>query len=176
MMAEQAARAPAGLISDVFDSDATRQAAYDFLESPLVHHPPMQRALAEACARAAAPQPFAFVAIDGTTLTLTDVDGTKVGINPGQTYTAKQLFTAMLVMSGNDAAMTIGSALGGVPKAVSEMNAMATHLQAHDTVAHTTNGLDAPGQTSSAYDLAMMFRDGASGNICALMWSVTLIA
>jgi hypothetical protein len=77
MMAEQAARAPAGLISDVFDSDATRQAAYDFLESPLVHHPPMQRALAEACARAAAPQPFAFVAIDGTTLTLTDVDGTK---------------------------------------------------------------------------------------------------
>lgn len=92
------------------------------------------------------------------------VDGTKVGINPGQTYTAKQLFTAMMVMSGNDAAMTIGSALGGVPKAVSEMNAMAAHLQAHDTVAHTTNGLDAPGQTSSAYDLAMMFRDGLASS------------
>lgn len=77
MMAEQVALAPAGLISDVFDSDATRQAAYDFLESPFVQQPPMQRALADACARAAAPQPFAFVAIDGTTLTLTDVNGTK---------------------------------------------------------------------------------------------------
>lgn len=92
------------------------------------------------------------------------VDGTKVGINPGQTYTAKQLFTAMMVMSGNDAAMTIGAGLGGLPKAISEMNAMATHLQAHDTVAHTTNGLDAPGQTSSAYDLAMMFRDGLASS------------
>ena len=92
------------------------------------------------------------------------VDGTKVGINPGQTYTAKQLFTAMMVMSGNDAAMTIGAGLGGLPKAVSEMNAMATHLQAHDTVAHTTNGLDAPGQSSSAYDLAMMFRDGLASS------------
>jgi serine-type D-Ala-D-Ala carboxypeptidase (penicillin-binding protein 5/6) len=92
------------------------------------------------------------------------VDGTKVGINPGQTYTAKQLFTAMMVMSANDAAMTIGNALGGVPKAVSEMNAMATHLQAHDTVADTTNGLDAPRQTSSAYDLAMMFRDGLASS------------
>ena len=58
MMAEQAARMPAGLISEVFDSDAARQAAYDFLESPLVHQAPMQRALAEACATAAARLPL----------------------------------------------------------------------------------------------------------------------
>jgi serine-type D-Ala-D-Ala carboxypeptidase (penicillin-binding protein 5/6) len=92
------------------------------------------------------------------------VDGTKVGINPGQTYTAKDLFTAMLVMSGNDAAVSIGDAIGGGSTAIARMNAEAAHLQARDTVAHTTNGLDAPGQTSSAYDLALMFRAGLSNS------------
>jgi serine-type D-Ala-D-Ala carboxypeptidase (penicillin-binding protein 5/6) len=87
-------------------------------------------------------------------------EGTQVGINAGQTYTAKQLFTAMLVMSANDAAVSIGDAIGGGQKALSKMNAEAAHLQARDTVARTTNGLDAPGQTSSAYDLALIFRAG----------------
>jgi D-alanyl-D-alanine carboxypeptidase (penicillin-binding protein 5/6) len=87
-------------------------------------------------------------------------DGTRVGINAGQTYTAKQLFTAMLVMSANDAAVSIGDAIGGGSKAIARMNAEAAELRAHDTVAHTMNGLDAPGQTSSAYDLALMFRAG----------------
>src|SRR5450755_2584367 len=88
------------------------------------------------------------------------VEGTQVGINAGQAYTAKQLFTAMLVMSANDAAVSIGDAIGGGQKALSKMNAEAVHLQARDTVARTTNGLDAPGQTSSAYDLALIFRAG----------------
>ena len=91
-------------------------------------------------------------------------DGTTVGINAGQAYTAKQLFTAMLVMSANDAAVAIGDAIGGGSKAVARMNAEAAHLQARDTVAHTTNGLDAPGQTSSAYDLALMFRAGLASS------------
>jgi serine-type D-Ala-D-Ala carboxypeptidase (penicillin-binding protein 5/6) len=91
-------------------------------------------------------------------------EGTTVGINAGQTYTAKQLFTAMLVMSANDAAVSIGDGIGGGSKAVARMNAEAAHLQARDTVAHTTNGLDAPGQTSSAYDLALMFRAGLASS------------
>lgn len=91
-------------------------------------------------------------------------DGTAVGINAGQAYTAKQLFTAMLVMSANDAAVSIGDAIGGGSKAIARMNAEAAHLQARDTVAHTTNGLDAPGQSSSAYDLALMFRDGLASS------------
>jgi len=66
----------------------------------------------------------------------------------------------MLVVSGNDAAVSIGDAIGGGSTAIARMNAEAAHLQARDTVAHTTNGLDAPGQTSSAYDLALIFRAG----------------
>jgi D-alanyl-D-alanine carboxypeptidase (penicillin-binding protein 5/6) len=91
-------------------------------------------------------------------------EGTTVGINAGQTYTAKQLFTAMLVMSANDAAVAIGDGIGGGSKAIARMNAEAAHLQARDTVAYTTNGLDAPGQTSSAYDLALMFRAGLANS------------
>jgi serine-type D-Ala-D-Ala carboxypeptidase (penicillin-binding protein 5/6) len=91
-------------------------------------------------------------------------EGTAVGINAGQAYTAKQLFTAMLVMSANDAAVSIGDAIGGGSKAIARMNAEAAHLRARDTVAHTTNGLDAPGQSSSAYDLALMFRAGLASS------------
>jgi hypothetical protein len=69
---EQGALVPGGVVSKVFDSDAARRAAYDFLESPCVQHAPMQDALSEACARDAARGAFAFVAIDGTTLTLVD--------------------------------------------------------------------------------------------------------
>jgi serine-type D-Ala-D-Ala carboxypeptidase (penicillin-binding protein 5/6) len=94
------------------------------------------------------------------TRTAAATEGTQVGINAGQTYTAKQLFTAMLVMSANDAAVSVGDALGGGQRALAKLNAEAAHLQARDTVAHTTNGLDAPGQTSSAYDLALIFRAG----------------
>jgi serine-type D-Ala-D-Ala carboxypeptidase (penicillin-binding protein 5/6) len=40
------------------------------------------------------------------------------------------------------------------------MNTLAAHLQADDTVALTPDGLDAKGQSSSAYDLALIFRAG----------------
>jgi D-alanyl-D-alanine carboxypeptidase (penicillin-binding protein 5/6) len=40
------------------------------------------------------------------------------------------------------------------------MNAEATHLQAYDTFARTPSGLDGPGETTSAYDLALIARAG----------------
>jgi D-alanyl-D-alanine carboxypeptidase (penicillin-binding protein 5/6) len=88
------------------------------------------------------------------------VDGTKAGIVAGTIYTVDNLFTAMLMMSANDAAVSLADANGGVPATIDQMNALATHLQADDTVAKTTNGLDAAGQSSSAYDLALIFRAG----------------
>ena len=89
-----------------------------------------------------------------------NVDGTKAGIVAGTTYTADNLFTAMLMMSANDAAVALADANGGLDVTLREMNAEAQHLQADDTVAKTPNGLDAPGQSSSAYDLALFFRTG----------------
>jgi D-alanyl-D-alanine carboxypeptidase (penicillin-binding protein 5/6) len=88
------------------------------------------------------------------------IDGTKAGIVAGTTYKVDDLFTAMLMMSANDAAIALADANGGVPATLAQMNDLAAHLQANDTVAMTTSGLDAPGQTSSAYDLALIFRAG----------------
>jgi D-alanyl-D-alanine carboxypeptidase (penicillin-binding protein 5/6) len=88
------------------------------------------------------------------------VDGSKVGIVPGMKYTVDKLFTAMLVVSGNDAANALAGAAGGMRQTVALMNEEARHLQAYDTVARTPSGLDAPGESTSAYDLALIARAG----------------
>ena len=89
-----------------------------------------------------------------------NVECTCAGIVAGHTYNVGALFTAMLLMSGNDAAISLADANGGVAKTISQMNTQAWRLQAYDTHAGSVNGLDAPRQTSSAYDLAVLFRDG----------------
>jgi D-alanyl-D-alanine carboxypeptidase (penicillin-binding protein 5/6) len=83
------------------------------------------------------------------------VDGTKVGVVAGSTYTVDDLLHGMLMSSGNDCANALGNLSGGKAKAVSLMQDEAIKLGAFDTTPKTTNGLDAPGQASSAYDLAL---------------------
>jgi D-alanyl-D-alanine carboxypeptidase (penicillin-binding protein 5/6) len=65
----------------------------------------------------------------------------------------------MLLMSGNDAAHALATIAGGEPATVELMNERARDLQALDTTATSVSGLDAPGQLSSAYDLALITRD-----------------
>jgi len=88
------------------------------------------------------------------------VEGSKVGISPGSTYTARQLFQGMMLSSGNDAATALARAAGGVPQTVARMQAGARGLGARDTVVRNPSGLDAPGQVTSAYDLALVARAG----------------
>lgn len=88
------------------------------------------------------------------------VEGSHVGIVQGGTYTVHDLFNGMLLPSGNDAATALAHANGGVDATVDQMNAEAQRLQALDTVARNPSGLDAPGQVSSAYDLALIARAG----------------
>ncbi|MFN2537026.1 MAG: D-alanyl-D-alanine carboxypeptidase family protein [Mycobacteriales bacterium] len=87
-----------------------------------------------------------------------NVEGSKVGLVDSVRYPVSELFTSMLVVSGNDAALALATANGGLAKTVREMNLEAQRLQAHDTVAVNDNGLDAAGQRSSAYDLALIAR------------------
>jgi D-alanyl-D-alanine carboxypeptidase (penicillin-binding protein 5/6) len=89
-----------------------------------------------------------------------EIDGTRVGLVPRFRYTVRDLFTAMLVMSANDAALALAESYGGVPKTLRAMNRVARHLQAYDTVARTPSGLDARGQSTSAYDLALIAKAG----------------
>lgn len=86
--------------------------------------------------------------------------GARVGLKPGRTYTLDELWYAVFLPSANDAALAVAEANGGVKKTVRQMNRLAEVLQAHDTVARTPNGLDRPGQLSSAYDLTLIARAG----------------
>jgi serine-type D-Ala-D-Ala carboxypeptidase (penicillin-binding protein 5/6) len=87
-----------------------------------------------------------------------NADGTRVGLLPGQPYTGRDLFNALLMSSGNDAAYALARAGGGMDATLAAMNEKAALLGAHDTVARDPSGLDAPGQASSAYDLALIGR------------------
>jgi D-alanyl-D-alanine carboxypeptidase (penicillin-binding protein 5/6) len=84
------------------------------------------------------------------------VDGTKAGLTVGMHYTVSTLFQCMLEMSANDAAQALAGAYGGVKDTLRAMNAEAQVLQADDTHADTPSGLDGPGETTSAYDLALL--------------------
>ncbi|WP_436492258.1 D-alanyl-D-alanine carboxypeptidase family protein [Actinokineospora sp. HUAS TT18] len=85
-------------------------------------------------------------------------EGTKVGVGPGGQYTVRQLLQALVMRSGNDAAHALARELGGVPNALSKMNALAKEMGALDTRAATPSGLDGPGMSTSAYDLSLLVR------------------
>ncbi|WP_043621131.1 D-alanyl-D-alanine carboxypeptidase family protein [Nonomuraea candida] len=87
-------------------------------------------------------------------------EGSAVGLSPKVSYKIDDLFKALMMSSGNDAAMALAETNGGVAKTMLDMNAEAKRLQAYDTVAKTPSGLDQPGQSSSAYDLALIARAG----------------
>jgi D-alanyl-D-alanine carboxypeptidase (penicillin-binding protein 5/6) len=80
------------------------------------------------------------------------------GLVAGQSYRISDLFTALLTMSANDAAIALAEAPGSYAQGIALMNATAARLQARDTRAVDPNGLDAPGQLTSAYDLALIAR------------------
>ena len=88
------------------------------------------------------------------------IAGSRVGLAPGRAYTLDQLWYAVFLPSANDAAVAVAKINGGVGSTVAQMNETAQRLQAYDTVAKTPNGLDEPGQVSSAYDLALIARAG----------------
>lgn len=90
----------------------------------------------------------------------TQVETTKIGLIAGRRYTVDSLMHALMIESANDAGMALAGAAGGMPKALEYMNMEARRLQAFDTVAKNPHGLNAPGQTTSAYDLALIAKAG----------------
>ncbi|MGZ8801676.1 MAG: D-alanyl-D-alanine carboxypeptidase family protein [Mycobacterium sp.] len=95
----------------------------------------------------------------------TKVECNCAGVMPGRTYTTRQLLEALLLASGNDAANTLATMLGGHDVALMKMNGKAALLGAYGTNAGSPSGLDGPGidMWSSPHDLAVIFR-AAMGN------------
>src|SRR3954452_15448543 len=87
-----------------------------------------------------------------------NIEGSRVGLVAGGQYPVSLLFQALILQSGNDAANALARAAGGVEVTVAAMNETARAIGAFDTVAGTPSGLDVAGQSSSPYDLALIFR------------------
>lgn len=80
-MGASAARRPSGKVSVVFEHDAEREGAYDFLESLQVKPEAIAEGVFGATVDRARDVSRIFVAVDGSALTLTDIDGDK-GFGP----------------------------------------------------------------------------------------------
>ncbi len=87
-----------------------------------------------------------------------NMEGSSIGLVPGHPISIDLLFTGMLIASGNDSATALAESAGGENVTVDLMNEEAKRLQAGDTSAANPTGLDADGQFSSPYDLALMGR------------------
>jgi D-alanyl-D-alanine carboxypeptidase (penicillin-binding protein 5/6) len=88
------------------------------------------------------------------------VEGSRVGLVEGGKYTIAELFLGLFLQSGNDAAIALANANGGMDITIAQMSEELQRLRAYDTVAKNTSGLPAQGQVSSAYDLALIAREG----------------
>ncbi|MDT7573394.1 MAG: hypothetical protein QOE05_3568 [Actinomycetota bacterium] len=87
-----------------------------------------------------------------------NIEGSRVGIIEKHQYPAYQIFRAMLMVSGNDAANALASAAGGQDEAARLMNDEARRIGALSTHAVNPSGLDAAAQKTTAYDLALIGR------------------
>jgi len=96
-----------------------------------------------------------------------NVEGSKVGLVERVGYPVTELFSALMMVSGNDAANVLASAAGGQQATAALMNDKARSLHALDTRAVNPHGLDADGQVSSSYDLALIARAGMADSAFA---------
>lgn len=89
------------------------------------------------------------------------IEGSKVGVYPGLRYSVDLLFEGMFLASGNDAVHALcAHDQGGVKGTIQRMNQKAKEIGALDTTVTDPTGLDADGQYSSAYDLALFAKAG----------------
>nr|WP_293993481.1 serine hydrolase [Streptomyces sp.] len=87
-------------------------------------------------------------------------DSSVVGVEAGRTYQVSDLWRGVFLSSGNDAVHVLAALDGGWERTATRMQANARALGALDTHVESPDGYDAPGQVSSAFDLAVFGREG----------------
>lgn len=88
---------------------------------------------------------------------MTAVEGTSMGLLPGDKVSISELVYGMLLSSGNDAANATAIAVGGsIENFVAMMNDKAAELGMTSTHFSTPSGLDADDHYSTAYDMALL--------------------
>lgn len=106
-------------------------------------------------------------AVDNGTLTLEDnvlisenasnMGGSQVYLNTGETYKVKDLLKSIAIASANDAVVAMAEKVAGtVEKFVNLMNEKCSEIGCTNTTFVNPHGLDAEGHVSSARDMALM--------------------
>lgn len=85
------------------------------------------------------------------------VEGTSMGLLPGDKVTYHDLVYGMLLASGNDAANTVAISISGsIPEFAKLMNSRANKIGMRNTSFVTPSGLDDENHYSTAYDMALL--------------------
>ncbi|WP_101697793.1 D-alanyl-D-alanine carboxypeptidase family protein [Clostridium minihomine] len=108
-------------------------------------------------------------AVKDPVVTVTDemvrVEGSSMGLMPGNKIKLSDLASGMMMVSGNDAANTTAIAVAGnAPEFAKLMNARAKEIGMKNTNFVTPSGLDAEGHYSTAYDMALLGAEALSNN------------
>jgi D-alanyl-D-alanine carboxypeptidase len=88
-------------------------------------------------------------------------ESTVMGIYPGEELTVEDLLYGLMLPSGNDAALALAEHVAGTRERFAElMNEKIRSLGFTGSQFVNPHGLDAKGHYSTAYDMAMLARDG----------------
>lgn len=88
------------------------------------------------------------------------VDGSAVGFKEGDKYSIKELLYALMLESGNDAALALAEHIAGTEEEFAKMmNKRAKELGSQNTNFVNASGLYDDNHVSSAYDLALIMRE-----------------
>lgn len=90
-----------------------------------------------------------------------ETDASHMGIKKGEVFTLRTLFEGMMIVSGDDAANIIAHELGPtIPAFMEGMNGYLKEIGCKNTYFCNPHGLHDPRHVSTAYDLALMAKEG----------------
>lgn len=140
------------------NTGATLYAHNPFMHLPMMSTTKLMTALL-AVEQGKLDQPITINSAIANDISHLSADSTVFGLKKGETYTLQDMLYALLLPSGNDAAIAIADTLGGNQQHfVDEMNQRARQLGLYDTHYMNPHGLLQTGQYSSARDLAILGR------------------
>ncbi|HVB21608.1 MAG TPA: D-alanyl-D-alanine carboxypeptidase family protein [Ktedonobacteraceae bacterium] len=140
------------------DTGATLYAYNPFTHLPMLSTTKLMTALL-AAEQGKPDQPITITSQIENDVSKLSADSSVFGFKKGETYSLRDMLYALILDSGNDAAIAIADTLAGsLPIFVQEMNLRAHQLGLYDTHYVNPHGLLDPGQYSSAHDLAILAR------------------
>lgn len=90
-----------------------------------------------------------------------ETDGTHIGLKKGEEMTLHDLLHASLIGSANDASNVLAKHIGGtIPRFMDEVNDFLKKIGCQKTHFNNPHGLHHPDHVTTAYDLAIMAKEG----------------